>query len=51
MLSETYTASRFLTYEPHLCALASTRPGGRMPGTHPQYFGWGDVNGNIPQHY
>jgi len=19
-----------------------------MPGTHPQYFGWGDVNGNIP---
>jgi len=28
-------------------ALASTPPG--MPGTHPlQYFGWGDVNGNIP---
>ena len=27
--------------------LASTPPG--MPGTHPhQYFGWGDVNGNIP---
>ena len=19
-----------------------------MPGTHPQYFGWADVNGNIP---
>ena len=30
--------------------LASTPP--RMPGTHPpQYFGWGDVNGNIPQYY
>jgi len=27
-------------------SLASTPPG--MPGTHPQYFGWGDVNGNIP---
>jgi len=27
--------------------LASTPPG--MPGTHPpQYFGWGDVNGNTP---
>ena len=30
-------------------SLASTPPG--MPGTHPQYFGWGDVNGNIPQYY
>jgi len=29
-----------------LLPLASTPPG--MPGTHPQYFGWGDVNGNIP---
>ena len=29
-----------------MSALASTPPG--MPGTHPQYFGWGDVNGNIP---
>jgi len=29
-----------------LIPLASTPPG--MPGTHPiQYFGWGDVNGNI----
>ena len=27
--------------------MASTPPG--MPGTHPpQYFGWGDANGNIP---
>jgi len=32
-------------------ALASTPPG--MPGAHPppQFFGWGDVNGNIPQYY
>jgi len=29
-----------------LSALASTTPG--MPGTQTQYFGWGDVNGNIP---
>jgi len=26
--------------------MASTPP--RMPGTHPQYFGYGDVNGNVP---
>jgi len=22
-----------------------------MPGHIPQYFGWGDVSGNIPQYY
>jgi len=34
----------------HTRVLASTPPG--MPGTHPpQYFGWRDVNGNIPQYY
>ena len=27
--------------------LASPPPG--MPGTHPRIFGWGDVNGNVPQ--
>ena len=31
------------------CSVASTPPG--MPGTHPQYFGWEDVNGNTPQYY
>jgi len=30
--------------------LASIPPG--MPGTHPhQYFGWGNMNQNIPQYY
>ena len=39
--------ARFLRDSRASCSLASTPPG--MPGTHPpQYFGWGDVNGNIP---
>ena len=30
-------------------ALVSTPPG--MPGTHPQYFGWGTSTGISPQYY
>jgi len=26
-------------------------PAGDAGDTSPQYFGWGDVNGNIPQYY
>ena len=42
--------SQSVIYEALYVPLASTPPG--MPGTHPpQYFGWGDVNGNIPPQY
>jgi len=26
-------------------------PAGDAGDTSPQYFGWGDINGNIPQYY
>ena len=35
----------------HVLSLTGVNPAGDAGDTSPQYFGWGDVNGNIPQYY
>jgi len=34
-----------------VAVITGVNPAGDAGDTSPQYFGWGDVNGNIPQYY
>ena len=35
----------------HSLGVTGVNPAGDAGDTSPQYFGWGDVSGNIPQYY